>query len=331
MSMKSITKTDNTQGFVAIITAFIITAVLSVITISFVVVMGRERTQARDRQLSSQAFYAAESGVNYALKTKLAQKPECTSLSSIDAVQAVSVPCILVQDNPDQLVFDDVNTQRPVVFKINEQLNDMTITWQNPSNKPLWYPTMSATPNFPSSSTWGERVGVIEIIIYPIKATVNSTDLLTSARTYYLYPKVGPTNSPANVDWGPNPPAAGNTDGSVVGGNCSATSTPKHCQARITGMGSIGAVNGYVIRLRAIYNTASLTINGNGPGGSPSSLTGAQKVIDVTGKASDVLRRIQVRTPQRAGYDLPLFAIETAESLCKQLQTEPNNTTNLCP
>jgi hypothetical protein len=58
-------------GFVSIIVCMIIMTILSLITIGFAQIMAREQRQALDRQLSSQAFYAAESGVNDALMLTL--------------------------------------------------------------------------------------------------------------------------------------------------------------------------------------------------------------------------------------------------------------------
>ena len=52
------------QGFVAIIVAALIMIILSLITIGFTRIMQREQRQSLDRQLSRQALYAAESGIN---------------------------------------------------------------------------------------------------------------------------------------------------------------------------------------------------------------------------------------------------------------------------
>src|SRR5262245_28445627 len=54
----------NQSGMAAIIVTLIIMIVLSLITLGFARIVNREQRQVADRQLNTQAFYAAESGVS---------------------------------------------------------------------------------------------------------------------------------------------------------------------------------------------------------------------------------------------------------------------------
>jgi Tfp pilus assembly protein PilX len=54
------------QGLVSIVVTMIFLIVLSLIVVGFAQVARREQRESLDRQLSSQAFYAAESGINIA-------------------------------------------------------------------------------------------------------------------------------------------------------------------------------------------------------------------------------------------------------------------------
>lgn len=56
------------QGFASLVIAVVIVLVLSLTTVGFAQLMQREQRSALDRQLSSQAYYAAESGINDAAK-----------------------------------------------------------------------------------------------------------------------------------------------------------------------------------------------------------------------------------------------------------------------
>src|ERR1039458_10050844 len=58
---------DDQSGFASIVIASVIILVLSLITVGFAQLMQREQRSALDRQLSSQAYYAAESGINDAV------------------------------------------------------------------------------------------------------------------------------------------------------------------------------------------------------------------------------------------------------------------------
>lgn len=55
---------SNQEGIVAIIVAVILTVLMSLIILAISQNANREQRQALDRQLSDQAFYNAESGVN---------------------------------------------------------------------------------------------------------------------------------------------------------------------------------------------------------------------------------------------------------------------------
>ena len=57
----------NQDGLVSIIIVVILMIVISIIVLSFAKVVRNEQRQTLDRQLSTQAYYAAESGVNTCL------------------------------------------------------------------------------------------------------------------------------------------------------------------------------------------------------------------------------------------------------------------------
>lgn len=56
----------NQEGMVAIITTMVIMVVVTLVVSSFALIVRREQQQSLDRQLSTQAFYAAESGISAA-------------------------------------------------------------------------------------------------------------------------------------------------------------------------------------------------------------------------------------------------------------------------
>jgi Tfp pilus assembly protein PilX len=58
---------NNQSGFASIIIAMVLILVLSLMTVGFAQLMQREQRSALDKQLSSQAYYAAESGINDAM------------------------------------------------------------------------------------------------------------------------------------------------------------------------------------------------------------------------------------------------------------------------
>src|SRR4051794_29381721 len=103
---------DSEQGIVAIVVSIILIIILSLITIGFANLVRREQRQALDRQLSSEAFYAAESAINDtvdALKvpnSSVISTNNCTNTDSVlDKSRGVSVPCVLVDRSLPQLEY----------------------------------------------------------------------------------------------------------------------------------------------------------------------------------------------------------------------------------
>jgi hypothetical protein len=100
--------------------------------------------------------------------------------------------------------------------------------------------------------------------------------------------------------------------GNIIGASCSSTD----CQATI----SLGS-NDYYMRVTTLYETNSeLTVSaGKVP------FYDAQAIIDSTGKAQDVLRRVLVAVDltDANDYQVPSGAIITENSVCKQFEVTP--------
>ena len=74
------------------------------------------------------------------------------------------------------------------------------------------------------------------------------------------------------------------------------------------------------MRLQAIYKPASVQISATGEKDSNyKGFKNLQAVISATGKSSDNSIRLQERMPLRPVYDLPEYALDSAEDLCKIL------------
>ena len=66
------------SGLISIAVTIIITALLTLMAVGFAGLSSREYRQALDQQLNSQAFYAAESGVNEAIANPSSFSQNCT-------------------------------------------------------------------------------------------------------------------------------------------------------------------------------------------------------------------------------------------------------------
>ncbi len=82
----------------------------------------------------------------------------------------------------------------------------------------------------------------------------------------------------------------------------------------------------WYLRIKSIYKSNSLSIVAS-ENGTPRELQNAQAIVDATGKATDVLRRIQVRLSiSGIAGNRPEFPIHSLGSLCKRVKVHaPNN------
>jgi hypothetical protein len=79
-----------------------------------------------------------------------------------------------------------------------------------------------------------------------------------------------------------------------------------------------------VLSLRSIYKNLAVTIKAFGFDGTQLDIKNAQTLVDSTGKAQDILKRLQVRIPTHNDYDHSDYGLETMGNLCKQLQLIPS-------
>lgn len=331
-------------GLVSIVVTVVIMFVLSITVMSFAAIMRREQRQVLDRQLNTQAFYAAESGINDAiarikeialsnptlLQTSYTTncngfanalagigKPLQSSVKSGDSNVAYS--CLLVDPRPESLEYKSVDRNPivvPITSAVTGQLIDtITLNWQAADGTPGFNCAGGAggPPNLPPDSQWGCPTGLIRADLVKTPPSFSRDDLNSSLRTVFLFPKSGGSG---------NYTLDSNT-GKIVEASCvSPPAVPgtKYCTANI----SVTPAQSYYMKMNSIYKTSSVTITAKS-GASNVELIGSQIMIDSTGRANDILRRIQVRV----AIDLlgegpfPLGAIQSANTICKQFSVVP--------
>lgn len=343
----------NEQGFAAIVVSITIVIVLSLLTVGFAQLMRNEQNQVTNRQLSNQAYYAAEAGVNDAVKAinngYVQHKTSCgvdtsgaagaqyltdqnvgSSGPKTDAT--VEWSCLLIDPAPFSLQYDSISTTTPtnmIAIGTNTSetgtlpITSLTISWQDADDGIKTFRGSSGNaPNpFPPAVQWGS-VGMLRFSMAQIDdfASVGCaidcrTSILARSVTAFLYPN-GPTGAAANS----LALTPGLNSGQIVDGNCNTAKGPRYCSVTITGINATTVL----LSLRSIYSATNVTISAKS-GASSIRLAGAQSLIDSTGKAQDVVKRIQVRLPDKADFAFPGFDADATGSLCKQLQVYPGS------
>ena len=327
----------NQQGLVSIVVAVILMLIMSLIVISMSQNTQREQRQTLDRQLSDQAFYNAESGINDVTSylygpdgaTAPSRKISCLTpplgaySNTIGNDPSNKYTCILYDRAPKTLQKDNVSLSSPEIIPINPvrddgttgvNLHSLTLSWDDAqerdktieapcefnSNDPQVLPPDCNTKGYGGLraeliSPAGDRVTTQKqtLVSFLMPSNTNGADIILSDVSL-VYP---------------------NNQGLFSPTKCNGPAGQRRCSKTIT---DIGRQNMF-LALRSIYRPVNLTISGKADDGSDIRFKDAQIVIDSTGKASDVLRRVQVRIPATSQYTYPGFALQSKDSICKVL------------
>jgi hypothetical protein len=318
-------------GMVAILVTMILMIVISLIVLGFAQISRRNQRQSLDRQLSTQAFYAAETAVNDAADlikaavqtgTNPAAKPDCNSSGGgfyatltpvIDATSDVEYSCLIVDPAPTTLVYSDVGTTSTVVPLVASSgtIASVRLTWQTKDDSLT--PATNCPNNrntLPAAGAWGTcGYGVLRFDLVPTTGGLTHSSLQSATMTAFVIPlRPGAAAAATANPMGYSTGGANNRLGVV----CSNA----NCTLTINGLSQ----GQYYMRVSSLYKDVSLQIAATSSTGSAVSLQGAQAVIDATGKAQDVLRRIQVRVPLAGSSSnlLSDFAIQSTDAVCKR-------------
>lgn len=332
-TMQRSTGTANREsGMVAIMVTLILMIVISLIVLGFADISRRNQRQAIDRQLSTQAFYAAEAGVNdtaaviraaLASGDPVAAKPDCQSdggglyaslNSNLDASGNVAYTCVTVDPTPSSLVYGNVGATGTVIplNAVGGSIDSITLTWQSKdeSATPANDCPANMTDVFSATGAWTCGYGVLRLDIVPTSGSgLSIGGLQSAAMTTFLVPL-----RPGGSGAAPNPvsytPASTGTN-NKLGVQCTNTS----CSQTISGLSG----DRFYLRAVSLYKDVSLQVTASS-GGNPVNIQSSQAVVDVTGRAGDVLRRIQVRIPLAASSTnlMSDYALQSAEAVCKR-------------
>ncbi len=333
-------------GIVSLIVVMIIMAIITLVSVGFAFLMTREQRQVLDRKLSTEAFYAAESGVHDVAAqinsitnsiTDCANTPgKASGLNILSPASAddVSYTCVLVNKTPQEIVKDPVSTDQSFVVRLESgtgPIRQIDIGWQDSAdggtgnlfvpvtNNSHLLPQKNTNDNDTNPLTDPNGTGVVQASVMPIRSSaanaITRANLVSDARTYFLYPRSGGAGAAKKtVSWASD-------DAKFINGNCNdkhpnKLTHPSYCNIEIN---NIGNNNGVVyLRLRAIYRPVAINVKIHDNTGAITPVINAQAVIDSTGKAQDVLRRIQVRVPLSGDYLFPEDAITSLDTICKR-------------
>jgi Tfp pilus assembly protein PilX len=318
------------SGMISILTTMVLMIVISLIALGFAQVSRRNARESLDRQLSTQAFYAAESGVNDARNlianainagTAVPDKTACddngagafyASLNPvIDSARDVEYSCLLVDTAPTELRYSDVgspSTIIPMTSATGSNFSTLDLSWQSKvASNPISGCPTSVISTFSNSASWTCGYGVLRVDLVPTSGgSLTADGLRNSTMTFFAEPFA--SGGSASIAYAAG---AANTN-NLVGARC----TNSGCALTITGL----SASSYYMRVTSIYKNVALQVTADDSSSNAIELQGAQAVIDATGKSGDVLRRIQVNVPLRSTSknELSDYAIQSTDAICKR-------------
>lgn len=335
------------RGMVAIVVTSVLMVVISLIVIGFSQVTRRQQRTALDHQLSTQAFYAAESGANLAKKVVQAslasgsqppEKSDCPedanytgySLSSPPNPE-IKITCLLVTSKLSYQKFDNVSMNNPVVSRIQADtgnIGEIGISWESAAGTTL--AGCSGQVTLPTSTNRGGctqpllRVDLVKLFS---GTGLSQASLQASQYTVFLSPNnSGSTNTPITYSAG----GVGNVQ--PVGCVPVPATDRFKCTALINGLGG-GPGDSFGLRVMSIYGNSNVVLFANDVAHGSLTLTNGQVLIDSTAKAIDTLRRIQVRYMPSSTTNTPDFALIGTNGVCKRFTIKASGPVSdaLCP
>lgn len=327
-------RTDQ-RGIASFMLTIVLMLVITLIVLGFSQIARRNQREALDDQLSTQAFYAAETGVNLVQHLLSsgppADKTDCVTVAAPAEyvnvqlnLPTASNSCLLVTNAPGSLVYDDIGTNNTIVpIKAqNSTANGgpgvgsgtLTLTWKTKDTSP---DDVSKCSPYNDPGTFTDDLGTgggtcpygvlrFDMVDVTAAGALTASNLENQTMTVFAPPT---RNHQAIFKKEPgNPPG---TPGNV---QCTNTS----CTLSVNG---VDFDHNYYMRLTSAYKDVSITsIAGKLDSGLDVKFLDAQILVDSTGKAQDVLRRVQVRLNE-VSTQAPAYAIESSGSICKQYTT----------
>lgn len=344
------------QGATAIIVVIFSVLLLLTVTVGFMRLVVQDQNRSTDSELSRGAYDSALAGVEdgkRVLQACLEQGPgsaacnamtsgKCTTVSDAGIVNATNnevvlkrtgggasgfdqaYSCVTVsQKSPSYLGSVQADQSDVIPLKSDNVFSEITVSWYKKADVlgPVNLRTNKLLPPWSSGAVGWNVAGVqtppllrVQLIQHDIQSfKMDDFDADASGRTLFLIPSSVGTNATSfALD-----ARKSNTTTEIQSIRCD-TTTEYVCSTKITLLSQIeadGAANGKVAYLRVtpMYGNTDYQIeltNAN--------FNGVQPMIDSTGRASNVFRRVKVRAEFTSSADIyPRATVDITRNFCK--------------
>lgn len=348
---------NDERGVVSIFIVIFAAIFMAIITVSFLSLMIRDQQQATNSELSQTAYDSAMSGVEDAKRaimlckqtpapsgidcSKLASG-KCTTLSDMHVVAApqtdadgnVEYPlqgtegsntlnqaytCVTIDTAPSAYkTMLAENTAKVIPLSVTAPASTMTLTWTMAQGKFTAGGVIGSLYNRGAWNSAGYPPMMRAQLINGV--TGSSTDSTSKTATKFLYPTI--TSIASAVDFATD---KHNSSNSAAAASCSTSgATAQTCTVTLKMGGGSVAQNGAYLVLTPIYSSANVTLTLP----SSSHFLGVQNVVDSTGRANNLFRRVQANVDLIPSPTYPSAELGLSGPLCKNFAITPQGATD---
>lgn len=209
---------------------------------------------------------------------------------------------------------------------------------------PLLYPLInSGTPALGWNKLGYPAYLRVQLFGYPSSGAFTRADLNARSRSVLLIPAQSGNDGTTAINFGtadPNPGVFGNAE--IIPNTIKCQSDPVAnigsyaCSALLelpAGATFASTANNYFLRVTPEYGQTHFRV-GLVSSGTEVSFDQVQPIVDVTGRAADVFRRLQARILVNPMTNIPEYALESANTICKNMRVTDqaaDYSANNCP
>lgn len=329
--------TTNQQGGVSFLTVIFLSLILVIVTMSFVRITINEQREAIDDDLVTRAFYAAESGVEDGKRAIVdylnggpapddgtcSPAPGQSGELDVGNLEA-EYTCQLIEMTPGEFK-TTLGAWESIVIPLRGTggFDRVNVEWHEPSNDGVGYGLRGDNQliNGPEWMT-GNYPALVKASIFRVSDSPPGTlgyvnTLQGTLRSGYLIPRSSGT---------PTISASSGFNKAKIATPCQSGQTGSNpvCSKIITDLPQASGYTVYLV-LQAMYKGTRVTATLLDSSDAVVPIRDTQAVIDVTGRAGDVYRRVEARVSlDPEVFPLPDLVIWSNVELCKDFTITGN-------
>lgn len=330
----------NQQGAASILSVVIFAIIITIVVTAYIRSAIVQQSEAYNFDSSTRAFYAAESGIQDAIRAVNANssltKNTCTNYvpdgtGVLNSELNLSYSCQLIDTTPSTIAFNVSQSQnatvklRPIDASNYTDDYKLIVRWAS-SKQSGQFKARTDVTSLPSETNWNDG-GVsfhpmlrTALLYYPL----NSSNALVSQKVTFLNP-VSETygRGTATINFQPSVPYTADrliSNASCYDSNSSGSYDGYLCQEEISIKSLDLNSTGLALRVHSIYGATNVQLSLVDKNGKLAALKGVAAQIDVTGKSGNTLRRVRQTYNLNNGVEidnLPEAAVIGGDGICK--------------